>query len=244
MADFLLIHGAWHGGWCWKRVVPLLEAAGHRTHAPTLSGLEQDRTEPVDGIGIGTHVEDVFDAASGISTDRLVLVGHSYAGFPMTGAADRLRDRVAHYVYLDAGVPEEMSPGASFAWSDGTPPEEREKRLEAVVDLGLGPVLQAPPPEAFGVESATDRELLAAKTRPMPAGTFTDRFTFTNAGTDGLPRTFIHSVDPAYPPLGGTADRVEADPSWRFHELQSGHDSMLIDPEALTELLLGITEAI
>ena len=78
----------------------------------------------------------------------------------------------------------------------------------------------------------------------MPAGTFTDRFTFANAGTDGLSRAFIHSVDPAYPPLGGTADRVEADPSWRFHELQSGHDSMLIDPEALTELLLGITEAI
>ena len=69
MADFLLIHGAWHGGWCWDRVVPLLEGAGHKTHAPTLSGLEEDRTEPVDGIGIETHVEDVLDAASRLATN-------------------------------------------------------------------------------------------------------------------------------------------------------------------------------
>ena len=241
--NIVLVHGAWHGGWCWERVVPLLEAAGHRAHAPTLSGLEQDRIEPVTGIGIETHVEDVFDAASTISTDQLVLVGHSYAGFPMTGAADRLRERVALYVYLDAGVPEEMSPGASFAWCDGNPPEERDRRLEAIVDQGLGLVLPTPPPEAFGVESAADRELLAGKTRPMPAATFTDRFTFTNSGTEGLQRTFIHSVEPAYPPLGATADRIEADPSWDFHELESGHDSMLIAPEALTELLLEITEA-
>ena len=237
MADFLLIHGAWHGGWCWDRVVPLLEAAGHRTHAPTLSGLEQERTEPVDGIGMETHVEDVLRAASGLPTDQLVLVGHSYGGFPMTGAADDLRGRVALYVYLDAGVPEEMRPGASFAWGDGNPPKEREKRLEAIVDLGLGPVLPAPPPEAFGVESAADRELLAEKTRPMPAGTFTDRFTLENGGTDGLDRAFVHSIEPAYAPLGKTPDRIQADPSWEFHELRTGHDSMLMAPAELADLL-------
>ncbi len=237
MADFLLIHGAWHGGWCWGRVVPLLEAAGHRTHAPTLSGLEEDRTDSVEGIGMGTHVEDVLRAASGLSTDRLILVGHSYGGFPITGAADVLRDRVALYVYLDAGVPEEMAPGTSFAWCDGNPPKEREKRLEAIVDLGLGPVLPAPPPEAFGVESAADRGLLANKTRPMPAGTFTDRFTLENGGTDGLDRAFVHSIEPAYAPLGKTPDRIQADPSWEFHELRTGHDSMLMAPAELADLL-------
>ncbi|MFM9053317.1 MAG: alpha/beta fold hydrolase [Solirubrobacterales bacterium] len=237
MADFLLIHGAWHGGWCWDRVVPLLEAAGHGTFAPTLSGLEEERTEPVDGIGMGTHVEDVLRAASGLSSDRLILVGHSYGGFPMTGAADRLRERVALYVYLDAGVPDGMSPGTSFAWCDGNSPEEREKRLEAIVDLGLGPVLPTPPPEAFGVQSAADRELLAEKTRPMPAATFTDRFTLESGGTDGLDRAFVHSIEPAYPPLGETPDRIQADPSWEFHELRTGHDSMLMAPEALADLL-------
>lgn len=237
MADFLLIHGAWHGGWCWDRVIPLLEAAGHGTHSPTLSGLEEDRTEPVDGIGMGTHVDDVLRATSGLSSDRLILVGHSYAGFPMTGAADRLRDEVSLYIYLDAGVPEEMSPGASFAWCDGNPPDEREKRLEAIVDLGLGPVLPTPPPEAFGVESRADRELLAERTRPMPARTFTDRFTLEKGGTDGLDRAFVHSVEPAYPPLGTTPDRVQADPSWGFHELRTGHDSMLMAPQALADLL-------
>lgn len=237
MADFLMIHGAWHGGWCWDRVIPLLEAAGHRTHAPTLSGLEEERTEPVDGIGMGTHVEDVLRAASGLSSNRLILVGHSYGGFPMTGAADRLRERVALYVYLDAGVPEDMSPGSSFAWCDGNPPDERERRQKAIVDLGFGPVLPTPPPEAFGVESRADRELLAKKTRPMPAETFTGRFTLENGGTDGLIRAFVHSVEPAYPPLGGTPGRVQADPSWAFHELRTGHDSMLMAPAELADLL-------
>ncbi|MFM8519856.1 MAG: hypothetical protein ACKOB2_05565 [Solirubrobacterales bacterium] len=130
-----------------------------------------------------------------------------------------------------------MSPGTSFAWCDGNSPEEREKRLEAIVDLGLGPVLPTPPPEAFGVESAADRELLAEKTRPTPAATFTDRFTLESGGTDGLDRACVHSIEPAYPPLGETPDRIQADPSWGFHELRTGHDSMLMAPEALAALL-------
>lgn len=243
MANFLLIHGAWHGGWCWDRLVPLLEAAGHLAHAPTLSGLEQDRTEPVEGIGLGTHVDDVVEAASGLASDRLIVVGHSYAGFPVTGAADRLRERADLYVFLDAGVPEEMTPGTSFAWCDASPVEVRESRLESIVDQGLGPVLPVPPPKAFGVESETDRQLLAEKTRPMPARTFTDRFTLEEGGTDGLTRAFVHSVEPAYPPLGNLPLRIQADPSWDFHELRTGHDSMLTAPEALAELLIRLSSA-
>lgn len=243
MADFLMIHGAWHGGWCWDRVVPLLEEAGHRTSAPTLSGLEQERTESVEGIGLTTHVEDVTRAAGDFAaSDRdLILVGHSYAGFPMTGAADRLREVVSLYVYLDAGVPPSMSAGSSFAWCDGNPPKERERRLEAIVDLGLGPVLPTPPPEAFGVESESERQVLQEKTRPMPARTFTDRVTLEAGGTDGLPRVYVHSVDPPYGPLGGTPARIEADPSWVFHELATGHDSMLTAPSELAALLDELT---
>jgi pimeloyl-ACP methyl ester carboxylesterase len=111
MADFLLIHGAWHGGWCWDRVRPILEEAGHRVVAPTLSGLEQQRTETVEGIDLTTHVDDVVGAALDLESDDLILVGHSYAGFVVTGAADRLREEVTLYVYLDAGLPEWI-PGA------------------------------------------------------------------------------------------------------------------------------------
>jgi len=240
MADFLLIHGAWHGGWCWERLVPLLEAEGHKAHAPTLSGLEQARSESVESIDLRTHVGDVVRAARELEAEEVVLVGHSYAGFPITGAADQLRERVALYVYLDAGVPDAMTAGTSFAWSDGSPAEAREERLEAIVDQGLGPVLPAPPPEAFGVESAVDLELLAEKTRPMPAGTFTGRFRLEKGGSTGLPRAYIHSVDPCYAPLGEIPDRVRKEPGWGFHELASGHDAMLSAPELLADALLSL----
>jgi ABC-type cobalamin/Fe3+-siderophores transport system ATPase subunit len=159
MADFLLIHGAWHGSWCWDRVRPILEEAGHRVVAPTLSGLEQQRTETVEGIDLTTHVDDVVGAALDLESDDLILVGHSYAGFVTTGAADRLRDAVSLYVYLDAGLPAGMDPGSSFAWSDSLSPKRKQERLDAITDLGLGPVLPPPPPEAFGVESARAIEL-------------------------------------------------------------------------------------
>jgi pimeloyl-ACP methyl ester carboxylesterase len=237
MADFLLIHGAWHGGWCWDRVRPILEEAGHRVVAPTLSGLEQQRTETVEGIDLTTHGDDVVGAALDLESDDLILVGHSYAGFVVTGAADRLREEVTLYVYLDAGLPAGMDPGSSFAWSDSLSPERRRERLDAITDLGLGPVLPAPPPEAFGVESDRDIELLAERTRPMPAGTVTGSVTMERGGSEGLDRIYVHSVDPAYPPLGDTPERAASDPTWEYMELATGHDSMLTAPTGLAGLL-------
>lgn len=240
MTDFLLVHGAWHGGWCWDRVVPLLEQAGHRVTAPTLSGLEQERTVSVTGIDLSTHVEDVVGAARAIDSDDLVIVGHSYAGFVITGAADRLREAVSVYAYLDAGLPDEMAPGSSFAWSDRLSDERRRERLESIVDLGLGPVLPPPPPGAFGVTEAPDQELLAERTRPMPAGTLTEPIRMQRGGSDGLRRVYIHSVDPPYPPLGDTPEGPAADPSWGFEELPTGHDSMLTAPGQLADLLIDL----
>lgn len=237
MADFLLIHGAWHGGWCWDRVVPLLEASGHRVAAPTLSGLEQDRSRGVEGIDLSTHIGDVLRAVDELDPDRLVLVGHSYAGFVITGAADRLREAVSLYVYLDAGIPDGMAPGTSFAWADRMSEERLRERLDAIVDLGLGPVLPPPPPGAFGIGPGPDAELLAQRTRPMPAGTFTEPVTMENGGSDGMRRVFVHSVDPSYAPLGDTPERLSADPTWEFEELATGHDSMLTAPDELAGLL-------
>jgi len=242
VADFLLIHGAWHGGWCWDRVVTLLEQQGHRVSAPTLAGLEQDRLEKVDEIGLGTHAEDIVEAVRSFRSPDLVVAGHSYAGFPLTAAADRLRGEVSRYLYLDAGVPEQMSAGSDFAWCDGVPLEQRKRRLAALVDQGLGTVLPPPPPEAFGVTRDEDLRLLEEKLRPMPAGTFTDRVTLRAGGTEGLPRTYVHSVKPAYAPLGGTPSRLAGDPTWDFRELASGHDSMLSDPEAVAAMLIQVAD--
>ncbi|HPU51421.1 MAG TPA: alpha/beta fold hydrolase, partial [Burkholderiaceae bacterium] len=104
---FVLVHGAWHGGWCWADVTAFLQAAGHRVFAPSLTGLA-DRAHLFGGqVTLATHVEDVVRLIEFERLDGCVLVGHSYGGNVITGVADRLRERVRHYVYLDAVVPDD-----------------------------------------------------------------------------------------------------------------------------------------
>ena len=106
---FVLVHGAWHGGWCWADVAGVLQAAGHRVFAPSLTGLA-DRAHLFGAqVTLATHVEDVVRLIEFERLDGCVLVGHSYAGNVITGVADRLRDRIRHYVYLDAVVPDDAA---------------------------------------------------------------------------------------------------------------------------------------
>src|SRR5688572_18994714 len=80
MATFVLVHGADHGGWCWRRVVPLLRAAGHEVYAPTLTGLGERAHLAHPGIDLETHIQDVLGVIEYEDLDRVVLVGHGYAG--------------------------------------------------------------------------------------------------------------------------------------------------------------------
>jgi pimeloyl-ACP methyl ester carboxylesterase len=105
MATYVLIHGGWHGGWCWARVAPILRAAGHDVYAPSLTGLG-DRVHLLSpSVRLETHIEDVLGVLSYEDLRDVVLVGHSYGGMVITGVADRAADRVSHLVYLDAFVP-------------------------------------------------------------------------------------------------------------------------------------------
>src|SRR5713101_7446751 len=107
MTTFVLVHGGWVGGWCWRRDTPLLEAAGHRVFTPTLTGLgarAHSYTAPID---LDTHIEDVVSVLQYEDLHEVVLVGHSYGGMVITGAAERAAERLAHLCYLDAFVPED-----------------------------------------------------------------------------------------------------------------------------------------
>src|SRR5512147_3192478 len=105
MANFLLVHGAWHGGWCWRRVVQALAAAGHRAHAVTLTGLGERTHLMSPAITLETHITDVSNAIEAEELDNMVLAVHSYAGMIGTAIADRMPGRLRHLVYVDAVVP-------------------------------------------------------------------------------------------------------------------------------------------
>ena len=169
---FVLVHGAWHGGWCWRRVADVLMARGNRVFTPTLTGVGDRAHLFSKDISLQTHVEDILAVVETEELSDFVLVGHSYGGFVISGVADALRERVSHYVYLDASVPPDMSPGASFSWADFNPPEAREARLKLVREQGNGVALPAPPPSAFAVTKASDVAWLQRQLRPMPVGTY------------------------------------------------------------------------
>ena len=150
MADaktFVLVHGAWHGGWCWRRVGNLLERRGHKVFAPTLTGLGERSHLLSKEVDLDTHITDVVNLIRWEELTDIVLVGHSYGGFVISGVAERAEPAIAAIVFLDAFVPEH---GDSMA-SHGTP-ATRERVLVAV-DQGETSI----PPrsaESFNVNAA------------------------------------------------------------------------------------------
>lgn len=237
---FVLVHGAWHGGWCWRRVADILTARGNRVFAPSLTGLG-DRTHLFSrDISLQTHVKDILSIVEAEELSDFVLVGHSYGGFVISGVADAIRERVSHYVYLDGSVPPDMSTGTSFSWAGFNPPEAREARLKAVREQGKGEALPPPPPGAFAVTEPSDVAWLRRRLRPMPVGTYTGTFTFKNSGSNGLKRTYIASTKPLYDLLVPTHDRIRGDNTWSFKTLEAGHDSMVTAPDKLASLLMVV----
>ena len=141
-ATFVLVHGSNHGGWCWERVTPLLEAAGHSVCAPTLTGLAERADELTPEVGLSTHVSDITELIEGEDLRGVTLVGHSYAGAVIIGAAEIVRDRIARLVYLDAFLPRDRE-----SVLDTEPPQSREAFLQIAREQGDG--WRVPPQKSF-----------------------------------------------------------------------------------------------
>ena len=120
MANYVLVHGGWFGAWCWYKVVPLLQAAGHSVYTPTLTGLGEQAALLTPEIGLDTHIQDVVNLIETKDLQQVILVGHSYSGMVITGVADRVPGRIAHLVYLDAVVPRDGQSLADTAPFVGT----------------------------------------------------------------------------------------------------------------------------
>ncbi|HVO07723.1 MAG TPA: alpha/beta fold hydrolase [Burkholderiaceae bacterium] len=235
MTAFVLVHGAWHGAWCWARVLPLLRAAGHAAHAVTLTGTGERAHLLQRGITLQTHITDVANLVTCEELDDVVLVGHSYGGLVITGAADRLLASQAaslrHLVYIDALVPH---PGES--WSTHQAPELVASRLAAAA---AHPHDALPPPDAalYGLAGA-DCDWVNRRQTPHPFGPYREPLVFDAARLERVPRTFIDCTDPAWPSIAPMRARVRSEPGWRVRELATGHDAMVSAPVPLSGLLL------
>ncbi|MCW7539116.1 alpha/beta hydrolase [Aquabacterium sp. A7-Y] len=231
MADYVLVHGAWHGAWCWKRILPGLWQAGHRAFAVTLTGVGERAHLLQTPITLQTHVEDVCRVIEAEELDSAVLVGHSYAGMVVTGVADRLPEHIGQLVYLDAVVP---GPGES--WSSGHSPETREQRRAQIAAQG---VLPPADPVAFGLRGE-DAAWVARRMTPQPGGVYDSPLDFDAARVFGRPKTFIDCTDPALPTIAASRRRVRSESGWQVVEIATGHDPMISAPEALLRALLAL----
>ena len=133
MVTFVLVHPAWLGGWCWRKVTPLLRARGHEVFTPTLTGLGERSHLAKRDIGLETHIQDVVNVLEYEDLSRVILVANSSGGVVITGVADRLPERIARLVYVDAFVPED---GQSLL--DIIPPERRPVMESLVRTEGQG----------------------------------------------------------------------------------------------------------
>ncbi len=241
---FVLVHGAWHGAWCWARVLPLLRAAGFEAHAVTLTGVGERAHLLANSITLSTHVNDVLGLIAAEELTNIVLVGHSYGGRVITGVADALLHagtvKLHHLVYLDA-----MVPRSGESWASTHSAEVIAARVQSAKDYEkTSGVAAITPPDAsvFGL-TGEDAAWVNRRQTPQPLGVYLDNSDgksqhFDEARLAAQTRTFINCNSPPLASIEVSRQRVRADASWRWLEMNTGHDPMVSHPKELTQHLL------
>jgi len=229
---FVLLHGAWHGGWCWERVAGPLRDRGHRVTTPTQTGLGERAHLMSPDIDLAVFTADLVNHLLREDLTEVVLVGHSFGGNAISGAAEEVPGRIARLVYLDALVP--ASGRTPF---DDYPAEVAAQRIRQAEESSGGLSIPSPPAAAFAVTDPADAAWLEARLTPHPLHTFTTSQTFRDEPGNGLPVEYILCNDPVYlGPLVGVRARVGS-LGWPVTEIATGHDAMVTAPGALIDIL-------
>ena len=229
---FVLVHGAWHGGWCWRRVSDLLERQGHKVFTPTLTGLGERSHLLRAGINVTTHVADVVNLLKWEGLSDVVLCGHSYGGLVVSGVAEQMGPAIGSIVFLDAFVPENGD-----AMTDLTSGAVRDN-IQAAAERGeLG--VPARSAAAFLVNEK-DQAWVDGLCGPQPIGTMTETMALTGARERIAKKSYIRAAAYPNPGFDIAYARVKADTSWRTYEVPCGHDVMVDMPERLAEILMEV----
>jgi pimeloyl-ACP methyl ester carboxylesterase len=248
MAEYVLVGGAWLGGWCWKPIARQLRNQGHDAYPVTLSGLGERSHLASPEVDLETHITDAVNLIEFEDLRDVFLLGHSYAGIVVTGVADRISERIAQLVYLDSGpVPD------GFAYLDTQPPEVRQYTEREVRTRGDGWCLPMPSwDELENIHGASleglgeeRRELMRSRAVAQPFGTYTQPLRLGNATREVLPKLLITNSFPLAQVKELIASehpwfRELAGPEWRFVELPTGHWAMFSRPDDLAALLIDI----
>ena len=228
----VLVHGAYHGGWCWRDLRPLLEAKGHRVYTPTLTGLGERAHLARPEVGLETHVEDILALYRYEDLSDTLLVGHSYGGLVVGMVADRLPERIDTLVYLDALVPKD---GMSLIALQA--PERVEGWRQAAKASG-GWLIPPPGCAFYGVTDPAQQAWADARCTPQPWKTLFDKAVMSGQAGPVGKTVYIRCQHQTLDYMEQFAEQARSAPGWDLHFLDSVHDCMITDPDKLAALLL------
>ncbi len=228
---FVLIHGAYHGGWCWRRVADILEGHGHKVYAPSLTG-NGDRSHLLSlDVNLDTQIADIANLITWEDLTGICLVAHSLGGWPCSGALETIHGRVASVVWLDAFKPKDGERAIDFI---------SEHSRQATVDaVNRGEAGRAPPPAKLFSSSEPDYAWIDAKLTAQPNGPAMQRIRLTGKRETIAKKTYIRAPRYPQPAFDAALAECQADPSWQtIVNETTGHDVMIDQPEWLAEVLL------
>ena len=242
MATFVLIHGAWHGGWCWWKTAPLLRVAGHLAYAPSLTGLGDRehlaRLIPTAVINLDLHVRDIVQLLDSEDLSDVVLVGHAYAGMVITGVAELRPERIGALVYVNG-----VAPANGEAMIDQLAavrgPEFVARIRQYIAD---GEPFMAQPTTAleiaqrWAITDPDDQAFVLPRLSPQPTLTFAQPVRTGRAEAASIRREFILCSESGFESVAEHA----AARGWGVHHIDTGHDPMITEPEQLSQILLNI----
>jgi pimeloyl-ACP methyl ester carboxylesterase len=234
---FILVHGAYHGGWCWRKTLDIFYEQSVEALAPTLTGLGEKSHLLTDNIGLSTHVADIVQIFKFEDLHDVVLVGHSYAGMVISGVAEIIPERIAHLVYLDALVP--LDGQTVFDILPGT-----ESRVKEIILAGQKiKVITPPDPQAFGVNNPDDIAWMANRLTPMPYKCYAEPIKINNIATENIPKTYLICDIQMRGELQQSHESAFArakEAGWANKRLVGSHDIMVTHPRELANNLLEI----
>lgn len=238
MANYVLVHGAWHGGWCYRDTAAELRKQGHIVFTPTLTGVGERTHQASESITLETHVRDIHGCIEAEELEDVILCGHSYGGMVITQLSDRIPDKIKSLVYLDAFVPEH---GESLIdlLKKSLATEAAEQFIVAFRGNGddTGGMMAPIPAEVFGIlevnRAWVDRRCVAQAlaTFEMPA--------LISGKASAISRKIYILADNWDPsPFRYFADKYSSDSGWSVVKVPSSHDVMVDMPLELAAELL------
>ncbi len=233
--SYVLVHGGYHGGWCWSRVTPILWRGGHRVFTPTITGCGE-RSHLLDkSLRLDTAIKDIVQVIEAEELNDVVLVGHSIGGIYIAGVADLIPERIGRLVFLDSVLLDSGQTMLSFL-----PPDRQEALRKAAAQSG-GISAPKPPAKLFGLGDEADEQWLDRRMTPHPWSTWTDPLDLKRPFGAGLPKHYIECTKPEFPLVAASKAKLRAQPGdWKISSLATGHDAMVSAPEQLAALLLSL----